>query len=665
MKDFLLINNIDDLIDLSRRWTSKNFAFDTEFTNLKYMTQELIGLSIYDERNGIPAVFIQFNFSSTYIEKIADPNGGRKKLDVTRKYSKTDAIEISEALPYLRKIFEGANCICATAKVEWKIASKYGFANWVIEDDVNMMSYLLNVDNENGLKANAKRELKLEMPSYVETVGQKVDNINWNLVDFYKYAEYGARDAWATYKLRDIYLPRISEFPALLKCYKSLEIPLTYEVATSEMRGVEIDVEYLREMSKVITEAINEAEQEIFDEIGCEFNLSSPTQLAEILFDRLGYPSGAVSEKTGKRSVNEDTLKELAFKGYDVADDILDYRKLEKLKSTYIDSIPLMVDKDGRLRGNLNQLGTATGRFSSSKPNLQNQPNNKRFPIKRAFVARKGYKLLNLDWSTIEIRIMAHESGDEKLIELLNAGRDIHQETSNAINGQFGLTLDRNQGKTINFAVLYLMGADSLMYTLNKSLKGQYKEGKITMAELKKLLISKQVAQQIIDGYFNTYTGFTQFIKNEVANSTQTGWVWTLGGRRRPVHELRSKKTFGFGRRKTVNTIIQGGAGDLMKLGVIKLAKMYREKRYDATTLLYIHDEYVIEVREDQAERCYKDCVEIMTNIFPSCRVPILCEGGIFDDWGGLKGGAKPKKKKSGMSVKRMMALKLIGHGRR
>lgn len=645
MNKYLLINNIRQLKDLASRWTSKDFGFDTEFTDLRHKHQKIIGLSIYDERQGIDPCYIQFNFSSTYTQKEPDPKGGRKKIDVVYEYHKTDAIDFEDARPYLEKIFDGANCICANGKVEWKIMSKYGLTNWKIGDDVNLMSWLLNVDSDSGLKENALRELKVAMPSYVETIGQKVDNVNWNKVDFTLYGEYGARDAWATYMLRDIYTAKVREFPALEKCYRNLELPLIYEVARSEMAGVEIDVPYLLGLSVEVDREIKIMAQEIFDKIGCEFNLGSPKQLAEILFDRLGYPVINISAKSGARSVDEDTLKELAYKGYDVADDILDYRKLEKLKSTYIDAIPLMVDEDGRLRGNFNQAGTKTGRFSSSKPNLQNQPNNKKYPIKRAFIPRKGYKFINVDWSTIEIRIMAHESGDMRLIELLNAGRDIHQETTDSINGQFGLTLTRGDGKTINFAVLYLMGAESLAYTLNKELKKLQKEGKITVDEYKQRFVTKDTAQKIIDGYFNAYTGFKDFVRNETADSKQSGWVWTMGGRRRPVFDLRNRKTFGAGQRKTVNTIIQGGAGDLMKLAIVKLQRMYEEKGYDATTLLYVHDEYVIEVREDHAEACLADVMHLMQNIFPNCKVPILCEGGIFDDWAGLKQGNKAKKK--------------------
>ena len=659
MNSFRLINSLQDFKDFARNWKNKEFSFDTEFTSLSFMKQRLIGMSMYNPDEGDP-VFIQFNFEDTYTTKEKDPNGGRKKVEVVHKYIKSDAINFEDAKPFLLEIFENAECVCANAKVEWKIFFKYGISNWSIKDDVNLMSYLLDVDTPNGLKDNAKKELQTEMPSYEETIGQKPGNINWNTVDWYEYAKYGARDAWATWKLREIFEPRISEYKALEKCYRGLEIPLTYEVATSEMKGVRIEVDYLKELSKIAEKEIVVAEQKIYDEVGVEFNIGSPDQLANILFDRLGYPHIKVSEKTGKRSVDEATLKELAFKGYDVADDILEYRKLVKLKSTYMDAIPNMVDEDGRLRGNFNQQGTATGRFSSSNPNLQNQPNNKKFPIKRAFIPKDGYEFLVYDWSTIEIRIMAHESGDKKMIEILNAGRDIHQETTDSVNSLCGLHLNRGQGKTINFGVLYLMGAESLAYMLNKQLRQEQRDGKITMDEYNERYVTKNTAQKIIDSFFNTYTGFTRFCKEETEYVRKTGWSWTLGGRRRPVPELRRKGQWGFGQRKAVNTPIQGGSGDLMKLAIIKLARMYRDKGYDANTLLYVHDEFVIEVRKDQAEACSKDVKYVMENIFPSCKVPIVCEGGIFSDWAGLKQGAIEHKVKSSIHNKRLEFTDLL-----
>ena len=656
---FKLIDTIEDLEEFSKTWTSKTFAFDTEFTSLSWMKQNLIGLSIFDGSVAHDPVFIQFNFHDTYTTKEKNPAGGRKKIDVVHDYYKKDAIDFEDARPYLEKIFDGAKCTTANGKVEWKIMCKYGISNWSIEDDTMLMSWLLNVDELKGLKPNAKKHLNMDMQSYEQTVGQKVGNINWNVIDWYEYGKYGAKDAFATWRLKEHFEPQIMEFKALYQCYKGLEIPLIYEVAKSEMAGVEIDVPFLNKMSIQAGKEVDVAEQTIYDKIGVEFNIGSSKQLSEILFDRLGYPVIKTSEKTGARSVDEATLKELSFKGYEVADDILEFRKLKKLKNTYIDAIPLMVDTDGRLRGSFNQTGTATGRFSSSKPNLQNQPNNKKFPIKRAFVPKKGYKFLVYDWSTIEIRIMAHESGDKRMIEVLQAGRDIHQETTDNVNNLVGLNLNRGQGKTINFGVLYLMGAESLAYMLNKQLRKEVKEGTISLEQYNEQFVTKEIAQQIIDGYFNTYTGFAQFVKDEANNVRKEGWSWTLGGRRRPVPELRQKGKYGFGLRKAVNTPIQGGAGDLMKLAIIKLSRMYNELGYDATTLLYVHDEVVIEVRDDQAETCSTEVKRVMETIYPPCVVPIVAEGDIFTDWAGLKQGNAEETPKLSPTMKLIDLLKL------
>lgn len=654
MKNYRLINTLKGLKDLVFSWKAKEFAFDTEFTSLSFMKQVLIGMSIYNPLEG-DSVFIQFNFEDTYILKEKDPKGGRKKIDVTHTYVKTDAINIEEAKPYLLRLFDNAECICANAKVEWKIFTKYGITNWRIKDDVNLMSWLLNVDTPSGLKWNAKTELKLTMPSYEQTIKQKVGNINWTLVDWDAYAEYGARDAFATWGLREVFVPRVAEFPALEQCYRGLELPLTYEVANSEMAGVRIDIPFLKELSKRAEKEIFEAEQKIYDTVGVEFNIGSSKQLGKILFDRMGCPVIKRSEKTGERSVNEAVLKELSFTGYDIADDILDYRKLVKLKSTYLDAIPLMIDSDGRLRGNFNQQGTSTGRFSSSKPNLQNQPNNKDFPVKRAFIPKEGYKFVLYDWSTVEIRIMAHESGDPKMIEVLSQYRDVHQETTDMVNNLIGLNLSRSQGKTINFGVLYLMGSESLAYMLNKQLRKEVKQGIITRKEYDKHFVTKSIAQQIIDSFFSTYAGFSQFVKEEAQYVRKTGWSWTLGGRRRPVPELRRKGQWGVGQRKAVNTPIQGGAGDLMKLAIIKLAEMYVHKGYDAKTLLYVHDEFVVEVRADQAESCSKDVKYVMENIFPKCKVPIICDGGVYTNWAALKQGEAEQ------TIKQVGTLSAIG----
>ena len=655
MSNYLIIDTIDDLIDFVDNFGEKDFALDTEFTSLNWYSQTLIGMSVYSDLSDYPPTFIQFNFDYTYSEKISDPNGGRKKVTIFHEYQKRDAIHIDEALPYLHKLLDGASCVCANGKVERKILAKYGLTDWKIGDDVNLMSWLLNCSSPSGLKDNAKKELGLQMDSYENTVGMKPDNINWNKVDFEKYGAYGALDAYATWELRRVYRAKIEQMQSLMNCYEVLELPLIDCVAKSEMAGVSIDTKLLKKMSVAAEVDLKKAEQEVFDIAGVEFNIGSSKQLADILYGRFGINC---NHKTagGARAVNEAALKEMAYAGYDVADYILEYRKLGKLKNTYIDAIPEMLDPDGRLRGNLNQQGTRTGRFSSSKPNLQNQPNNDKYPVKSAFIPKDGYTFIVVDWSTIEIRIMAHESKDPVMTEILRQGRDVHQETADNVYKQTGVKLTRSQGKTVNFAILYGMGAESLAYSLNAGLRAMVKKGTMTREEYKKGMITQHQAEHIIRGYMGAYYGFTAWGKREVANSKRTGWVWTLGGRRRPVPELKNQKTFNAGARIVVNTEIQGGAGDLMKLGIIKLDKLYLEKKYDAKTLLYVHDEYVIEVRKNQANDCLKDVVQLMQNIFPQCSVPILCEGDIFPNWAGLKQG----KAHGESTVMKLKKLKLI-----
>ena len=622
-------------------------ALDTEFTSLSFYHQELIGISLFNPTTNIPSTFLQCNFSSTYTEKIKDPENARKKIDQEYYYRKTDALDLQdeEVLQLLMKLLYRKKIITANGKVELKVLSKYGNYELQIIDDVNMMSHLLDVSTPSDLKTNARKILGITMTSYEDTVGMKVNNINWNKVDFEAYGHYACKDAYATWYLRDPLREQINALNELRECYEYLEMPLIPYVARSEMKGVQIDIPTLERMSVEISKELETAANEVFSLAGVKFNLGSPKQVAEVLFDRLGLPA-LIETKSGGRSVGEDALLELAYQGYEIADMILDFRQLEKLKTTYIDKIPKIVDPDGRLRGSFNQNGTVTGRFSSSSPNLQNMPNNSRYPVKSAFVAKKGYSLIVVDWSTIEIRIMAHESQDVEMMDTLNNYRDVHQETTDRINAMTGLQLKRSDGKTANFAILYGMSAVSLSYTLNKELKKLVKKGKITEAEFRQREVSQRMAQTIIDGYYSAYYGFAQWGRNEIEHSAHTGWVWTLGGRRRPVPELRNKRTRSAGERIVVNTMIQGGAGDIMKLAIRKLFETYAREKYDAEVLLYIHDEYVIEVRDDQAEDCLKTTIEILQNIFPTCTVPILCEGAIFDNWDGLKSKADPKSTK-------------------
>lgn len=646
------ITNIDELADFSDKFKADEFAFDTETTSIQYMDLELVGLSLFDGSN--PPVFVEFNFSSTYEVKLQDSDNKRRKIKVAKEYSRTDAIPVDEAIPYLKQIFTGKRVIMHNAKFDYKVAYKYGFSDFTIADDTMIMAFLFDVNTPNGLKYCSNRYLGHKMTEIHEALGFKVSNVIWPEVDFEKFAEYGCDDAVQTYNLREYFIDKLEEME-LTALYRRVELKLIPIIAKSEILGVRIHKKQLKKFELRADKELKEREQNIYDLCGVEFNINSGKQLAEVLFDRLGYPVIAKTEK-GTRSTDEATLKELSYRNFLVADQLLRYRKLTKLNNTYIKSIPSMVDADGRLRGSFNQIGARTGRFSSSQPNLQNQPNDKSYPIRSAFIPRDGYVFIVADWSTIEIRIMAHESNETALIKALKDGSDVHQETADRISKVTGLPVTRQQGKTLNFAIIYGMGPDSLVQTINAGLKAQYHDGEITSHELRQRVLSSAKAKRIIDGYYAAYPEYAKWKKLKIRQATKRGYARTLGGRRRYIKELQVKHLRGNGERQVINSIIQGGAGDLMKLGAIKIDQMIMDRGYDAAILMYVHDEFVIEVKKSQAKECLVDVEYQMNNIYPECRVPIVCDAGIFSSWNEMKAGSSTKR----LTPIELLKLKLI-----
>jgi len=608
-------------------------VFDTETTGLKYEATsideefQMTGISMWDWHND--PVFIEINFTATVNKKEQDPDNKRKKINVKYNYKHTKGIDWEVAKPYIVKILDGAQVTAHNGKFDYKVAKKYGFNVFNLLHDTMIMAYLIDVNAPKGLKDNSKRYLKETMTELDEIIDVK--NPDWFNVNFDEYGRYACADAFNTGRLEEVFLP-ILERKQLMNTYRVIEMPIIIPIAEMEMRGVKINPKILFDLSKQLHADKEELAKEIYAAAGCEFNIGSNKQLAEVLFDRLGYPCISTTDK-GARSVDDATLKELSYRGYDVADLISDYNKLEKLLNTYVDKIPLLLDRDNRLHGNFNQTGARTGRFSSSDPNLQNQPKSDK-RVRSAFIADEGRKLLVLDWSTIEIRIMAHESRDAVLTKLLWEGADLHQATADSVSKLVGLSLSRQQGKTLNFAILYGMGGDSLAYTLNAELKKKVRKGEITQEEYKKQAITVEQAEKIIDGYYIAYSGFADWSQREI-NKVKANdfYVRTLGGRIRQVNELKNRKTYGSGCRIVINTKIQGGAGDLMKLAIQQIDNAFKELGLDAHLLLVVHDEYVIDASDADYKEAYRVVEDIMVNIFPNCRVPIACDGGAYDNW--------------------------------
>jgi DNA polymerase-1 len=404
--------------------------------------------------------------------------------------------------------------------------------------------------------------------------------------------------------------------------FRELEMPLVPVLARMERRGVRIDDAFFREMSRKLAKELDLVQQEIWKEAGTEFNINSTPKLREILFDKLGLPV-LKRTKTGP-STEASVLEELAAQGHRVPVLLMEYREMEKLRGTYVDALPALVNpRTGRIHTSFNQTVAATGRLSSSDPNLQNIPI--RTPlgreIRKGFVPDPGYVLLAVDYSQIELRILAHFSGDEPLVRAFREGIDVHRQTAAVVFdvpiGQ--VTADqRAQAKTINFATLYGQGPFALAQQLG---------------------ISREDAKAFIAAYFERFKGVRGYLDKMVAMAHERGYVETLLGRRRFIPELQSRNwnIRQFGERVAQNTPIQGTAADLIKKAMIDVDRALEASDWGARLLLTVHDELLFEVPEDRVEDVRPAVVELMRNAM-KLEVPIDVDYGVGNSWYGAKG---------------------------
>jgi DNA polymerase-1 len=357
--------------------------------------------------------------------------------------------------------------------------------------------------------------------------------------------------------------------------------------------------------------------QSIYEECGYEFNLNSPKQLAEILFDKLGLPV-LKRTKSGAPSTDKGSLEELALYGHDVAQRLVEYSQMDTLRGSFVKKIPLLVNsKDNRLHCSFNADVTRTGRLSSSDPNLQNQPNNKKYPVRKAYIPAKGYKFIILDYSQIEPRIMAHQSRDPKMCAVFNAGSDIYT----GIATELGVT--RDVAKVIQLAMSYGMGADKLAAMLRQPL---------------------HYAERKISEYKATYKVFFHWKKDIEASVRMNGYVETMFGRRRVLPDIKStnKGVYFSVLRKATNTPIQGSAADIIKIVMNRMHKRFKKEKWDAHLLLSVHDELLIEVHEDIAEKIIPSIIDIVENTV-TLDVPLKCELKLCDDWSQMKDKSYPE----------------------
>jgi DNA polymerase I len=491
-------------------------------------------------------------------------------------------------------------------------------ARW---EDTMLMSYVINPGLPSHSLPNVARDrLKQDIATRKDV--QKTAPLfaidhEIGSTDLGPFQQYLGDKSDVTMALRDVLEPELERDPALSDIYHRVEMPLTPVLARMEDRGIRIDSALLHQMSATMGAQIADLEKRIYAEAGMEFNINSPTQLGHILFEKLNYPV-VKKTKTKQYSTSQDVLEELAGHGFPIPKLILEHRELHKLKSTYIDALPQLVGRDGRVHTSFNQAVAATGRLSSSDPNLQNIPirTEQGRLIRKAFVADDGSMLLSADYSQVELRILAHMTQDESLIETFRRGADIHRATAAKIFNvpEDQVTADQRRAmKTINFGVLYGMSAFRLSNELN---------------------ISGTQAKEFIEAYFGRYPKIQLYLDKTLEEARSTGKVTTLFGRVRYIPEIhnRSFTVRGNAERMAINAPIQGTAADLLKLAMIALDKRLEAEAPEAHMLLTVHDEIVIEAPEKASGEVAGIVKETMETIYPLA-VPLAVDARWGRSW--------------------------------
>lgn len=563
-------------------------AFDTETDSLSPFEAKIVGFSFTADSGHAYYVPIAHNY-----------------LGVGKQLSMQDAREVLEKL--LQHPIIGQNL-----KYDFAILrSNFGFENLSVYADTMIISWLLNPGESAGLDNMAKRHFNHDMVKFKDTVKK---GENFASVSLEEACSYAAEDAWMTLKLYETLWPKLSD--KLQKEAKEVEFPFVLTLLDMEAAGIRIDQAFFKKLKAEADETIAALTHDIYALAGREFNINSTQQLGQILFDELGLKAGKKT-KTGY-STNEQVLQSL-YEAHPIIPKILEYREIYKLRSTYIEPLLKLAKKSpqSRIHTSFLQTGTATGRLSSKNPNLQNIPVKSEIGrrIREGFVAREGYRLIGIDYSQIELRLLAHFSQDEALMEAFREDKDIHAETAAKIFGPENAQKMRRIAKSINFGLLYGMGSRKLAETIH---------------------VSQSEAKSFIERYFASFPTVKNYLESIKAFAKEHGYVETLLGRRR-YFDYESANAFaraGF-ERESVNTLFQGSAADIIKLSMNKLhaEKVDKEKRL---MLLQIHDELIFEVREEIAEAFAKEAQEIMEKIYP-LRVPLECSVAIGDNWGELK----------------------------
>jgi len=477
-------------------------------------------------------------------------------------------------------------------------------------------------DRSIGLKNLAFRLLGVEMRDISELLGKGKTQRTMAEVPIAEAGPYACADAEMTCRLQSVLAPQLEE-KGLLALFREVEMPLVAVLRDMERAGVALDVAFLQEMSQRLERSLQELQEQIYQAVGYSFNLNSPQQLSEALFQRLGLPLSATYRlKSGIYSTANDVLERLRHL-HPVVEAVLNQREVAKLKSTYVDALPALVNtRTGRLHTSFNQTATSTGRLSSSDPNLQNIPIRTELgrQVRKAFIAAPGWVLLSADYSQVELRILAHISGDPGLLEAFRRGEDIHASTASTL---FGVPTDqvtpeqRRVAKTVNFGLMYGMSDYGLAQRLG---------------------IEQEVAAHFIRTYFGRYAGVKRYIEETLRQGREQGYVSTLLGRRRYIPELGSpnRNVRAAAEREAINMPIQGSAADIIKIAMIRLHRALQEKGLRSRLILQVHDELVLEAPQEEAERVAPMVKDYMEGAY-ELQAPLQVEVHAGPNWGDLK----------------------------
>ena len=485
--------------------------------------------------------------------------------------------------------------------------------------DTMLAHYLIDPDTRHGMDVLSENYLGYSPISITKLIGAKGKNQStMRDVPVIDVVDYAAEDADVTLQLAHIFEPKLKELNAA-KLAEEIENPLVYVLADIEKEGVRIDMETLKAYSKELETEIIKFEQNVYDKAGVKFNLASPKQLGEVLFDKLQLDPKAKKTKTGQYQTGEDVLMALASKS-DIVQDILDFRQLQKLKSTYVDALPLMVNpKTGRVHTSYNQAVAATGRLSSNNPNLQNIPirTARGREVRKAFIARdENHILLSADYSQIELRIIAEISKEENMLDAFNKGIDIHTATAAKVYGVSIEEVDgtqRRNAKAVNFGIIYGQSAFGLSQNLG---------------------IPRKEAAEIIEQYFAQYPGIKRYMSDTMNFARENGFVETIMGRRRYLRDINSanQTVRGFAERNAINAPIQGSAADMIKIAMINIHKEMKAQNLLSTMTMQVHDELVFDVLKSEKEAMKAIIQDKMANAI-KLTVPIVVEIGEGDNW--------------------------------